>query len=88
MENGHAQKHFALRCEFRPLGSLNLVNFHLSHLSTEETLPTLAWGSLVVFLVWVFWGFWFLFLFLFWRFGGSLLAVGMQPVQQLLLNSN
>ena len=35
-------------------------------------------------------GGWFCFLVLFgcWRFGGSLLAVGLQPVQQLLLNSN
>ena len=35
----HAPQHFAFRSEFRPLGILQLVNFHLSHSSAEETLP-------------------------------------------------
>ena len=62
----HIQKHFAFHSEFGPLDSWNLVNFHLSHLSTEETLPTLVWGSLVVLFCfgWLFgvWGVSLLFL--------------------------
>ena len=49
----HVLKHFAFRSEFRPLGILQLVNFHLSHFSTEETLPTLAWGLWLCFVLWV-----------------------------------